>query len=233
MINSLFGGLVQRTLVEYDLDESRRVPGKTFRRVIELTLPLFLTTELWERHDYSISDIRTTLEYFSAIHLWQCALLHGISASNSAIKLAFSTPESMIYGSKAIVIRKIEKLVSKQFSENSPSVLDTLTLDHIPPIPVHSITHNQWVELSNILPKKPVNLLDTLHYTGSFKWKNIILVPMWLEKNSIYSIRIIPLSIFNASGRIKKPSLSNKPLSIIVNGELFAGLEEACFFNKK
>ena len=231
-VTSLHAGLTQQTYLQYELDsDMKRVPGTTFERYITLHLPLFLTIELWERHEYSLSDIRTTLKFFSAIHLWQCALLYGISPSNSAIKLAFSTPESMVYGSKAIVIKKIEKLLlaEKYKFVHCESILDTIRHDHIPPLPLHYLSMENWTYLQKLIPDN-VNLSETITYSGKLDWKDISVVPFWYEKKAIYTVKIIERSIFEASGRIKKASRANQPYRIIVDGKEYCGVEESCFF---
>lgn len=230
-IESLHDGLTQRVVFNYSLEDSHRVLGNMFERVVELNLPLFLTHDVWKRHNYSITDITTTLEYFSALHLWQCALLYGISPSNSAVKLAFSTPESMVYGSKAIVIRKIRKVLiqSQQFA-GSTSVLDMKREDHIPPIPIHNLNQEMWDLLVRNLPQKPVDLLDVIEYVEGLYWNGVLMVPIWFEKGAIYAVRVVHQRVFDACGRVKYPALSNKPLHILIDQDTYCGVEEACFF---
>ena len=196
-----------------------------------LHLPMFLTEQVWERCEYSIDDIKTTLEYFSALLLWQCALVYDITPSNSAIKLGFSTPESMIYGSKAIVIRKIYKKLCSKFIKKD-SVLDKTCIDHIPPIPVHRLSAHKWSALQQMVPKnnENTNLLCNLYYDSIFMWKDIQMVPLNYEQNYIYCVRIIPEEIFHTSNRIQNPSLSNRPLSIYVRNQKYYGIEETCLF---
>ena len=233
LIHNESEGLTQITMYNYTLSEDEFKPQQNvFERIVRLNLPLFLTVQVWQRHGYTLNDIKTTLEYFPAIHLWQCALLHGISASNSAIKLAFSTPESMVYGSKAIVIRKIEKMISQnyQFSNIYPSVLDVLREDHIPPIPIHPLNELEWYKLTSLLPTTPLtNLLETIYYKNYFQWKDIFMVPLWVEKEAIYTIRIVTEKTFNTSGRTQN-TISTRPLDIRIGNDVYCGVEEACFF---
>ena len=151
----------------------------SFHRHVVMHLPLFLTMDVWVRHDYSLIDIQTTLEYFSPKHLWQLALLYGISSSNSAIKLAFSNPETMVYGSKAIVIRKIMKILHDNYTfKQSGSVLDTERKEHIPPIPIHKISENEYKMLLSCLPDSVDNLLDVVEISNKYSWRNIYLAPI-------------------------------------------------------
>lgn len=227
-------GLVQQNECGYDMINDKRVNTTlrgSFHRTVQLHLPLFLTLPVWIRHGYSTRDIRTTLEYFASIHLWQCALLYGISISNSAIKLSFSTRESMVYGSKAIVIRKIEKAVQNihDFTSNS-HVLDTVRVDHIPPLPLHRMLKPQFHELVQLLPTQPVDLMQSIVFERSLTWRGIDIVPLWFEQDALYCIRIVPLQVFVNSQRMQHACLSNRPLDVWVSGTQFAGTEEAMFF---
>ena len=236
MVTSLHEGLIQQTTMTYNLDEDmKRCPGTTFCRRISFHLPLFLTVEFWKRHEYSLQDIRTTLQFFASVHLWQCALLYGgISPLNSAIKLAFSKPESMIYGSKAIVIKNIiKKLHDEQqysFSDKDPSVLDTLRQDHIPPLPLHKLSAVDWESLVNLTPTEPVDLLSGLTYPYAFAWKDIHLVPLAFEKGAIRAMKIIRSEVFYASGRVKRESMSNQPVAVRIAGQEYCGVDELCLF---
>lgn len=221
-------GLLQEVREVYDttLDGTNKA-GTTFERHIQLQLPLFLTAEVWRRHQYSLHDVRTTLNYFSPMHLWQCCLLYGMLPSNSAIKLAFCAPESMTYGSKAIAIRKIEKTIGNEFLDR-PNVLDVQREDHVPPLPLHEI--DNWNQLYALLPHTNVRLLGRLQFSESFPWRGIELVPLWLEKGAIYAVRVVSKTTFQESHRVKRDSLSTRPLQIFIGNHEYCGVEEACFF---
>ena len=219
----LHGGLLQRR-------EDRLVCNNNIVRSIDLNLPLFLTVPLWERHGYSLSDIAVTLEFFSAIYLWQTALFFDISPSNSAIKLSFSSPESMVYGSKAIVIRKILRHIRNTYSFNTgASVLDTGRVSHIPPLPVHKIDHDFYHQLLEAVPTEEVDMLGTIQFKRVFTWRSIWVVPMWLEDRALYCVRVVTPEDFQACGRQNK-CLSNRPLDVRVGDTRYCGVEEALFF---
>lgn len=226
-------GLTQHTELTYNIDDNakrERNQDWVFRRSIDLHLPLFLTIPVWKRHGYTQQDIRTTLSYFHSIHLWQCALLFGISASNSSIKLAFATPESMVYGSKAIVTRKIERHLFATYDfPDAGSTLDIYRDDHVPPLPLHTLDSRTYAEMSAMVPEN-IDMLGVIEYPSSIRWRDIDIVPLWIEQDALYCIRIVALDVFKDSGRVRTPSLSNKPLDVLVDGVLFAGVEEAMFF---
>lgn len=224
-------GLTQVLQWSYNVKNCRRYSNNTehqFEQVIKLNLPLFMTIPVWKRHGYSISDITTTLNFFSSMHLWQCALLFGIIPSNSAIKIAFSTRQSMVFGSKAIVIRKLVKLLEDIFTEDG-SVLDDIRDDHIPPLPLHKINIAQYEKIYKWLPKKKINMLKDIYIEDFVRWKDIKIAPLYVEKGALLCVRIIDVDVFNKSKRDKK-SLSNKPLSIIIKSVQYVGVEECMFF---
>eukprot|EP01047_Picozoa_sp_COSAG01_P084101 COSAG01_NODE_17905_length_1115_cov_1.334646_2_plen_219_part_01 len=192
---------------------------KNVERHIILNLPLFMTIPVWRRHNYSLSDIRLTLSDFNALHLWQCALLLGIAASNSAIKLAFSTPESMVYGSKAIVINKIQKLLKTNynFNDDNPSTLDTKRDDHVPPLPIHKLSVTDYHFLKSILPSTMPKLMEVVEYRNYFSWKDIKIVPLWKDKEDLYCVRIVPLTTFENSRSVNfktHKALCHRPLTV-------------------
>ena len=112
---------------------------------------------------------------------------------------------------------------------NGQSVLDVQREDHIPPLPIHRLGLEEWTKLNRLLPES-INLMEQISFPRVFKWNDIDMVPIWYEKGAIYTVRIVPLHVFVASGRIKKLSLCNKPLNIKIDQDLYCGLEESCFF---
>lgn len=223
-------GLTQILSQKYILKNSKRhITEDTyqFEQSIKLTLPLFMTIPVWKRHEYSYSDIIETLNYFSSLHLWQCALLFGIVPSNSAIKIAFSTRQSMVFGSKAIVIKKLGKILENIFEEK-PSILDNKR-EHKPPLPIHTISMEKFKEMRNLIPRKKIDMLDKIFVQEYICWKDIKIIPLWLEKDAILCVRIVKENIFHKSPRCKN-SISNMPLKVVIHQECYSGLEECMFF---
>lgn len=229
-INYEHDGLTQSKISSY-ISQNNTLPD-ALRIDIRLNLPLFLTIPVWIRHGYSLTDIRTTLDFFSALHLWQCALLFGIPISSSAIKISFATADSMIYGSKAIVIKKIERLLRLTGKFDNPTtVLDTTREDHIPPLPLHRVSKLYFTTVCEILPREHVDIMRTIFYDKYISWRDIQIVPLWIEKNAIYCVRIVATETYRASGRTcEQGQLSTRPLEIHIGGQTYAGLEEAMFF---
>lgn len=196
-----------------------------------LTLPLFLTCKVWQRHNYSLEDIQTTLEFFSSHHLWQRALLLDIHPSVSAIKVSFATAEAMVFGSKAIAIKKIKHaLRSRSGPFPQVSVLDKTRMDHIPPLPLYQVSNQKIEQLRTLLPPANTMLLRTIFYACYIKWKDILIVPVWEEQDAIYCVRIISKALFSQTQRARDISLSTRPLDIRIGEEDYCGLEEAMFF---
>lgn len=228
--NTSHDGLLMSSITKYN---AQGFNGSDFTRNISIQMPLFLTHDVWVRHDYSLKDILKTLECFTAKHLWQCALLYDISASHSAIKFTFSHPEHFVFGSKTIVIQKIKKVLERM-SWPKQGVLDLELCTHIPPLPKHIISK---VDMQYLISNIPTVLPSTgkpTHYSSVFEWRDIYLVPFEMENdNTLSCVRVIPMEIFKASGRMNHNSLTHLPLSIMVKGKAYAGVEEWCLFTSK
>jgi hypothetical protein len=199
-------------------------------RTVHMVLPLFLTLPVWQRHDYSLDDVQVTLDCFSAENLWQCALLLGVTTSNSAVKLSFTTPESLVFSSKAIVIRKLIKLLhDNQFFTSQVSVLDKVRDEHEPPLPIHRLCRSDFELLCSLMPTQPVALLRAIPVVRTFRFKNTDIVPLWVEGGALYCVRVVPADVYQSA---RKPcrSLSTRPLDIRIGDLEYAGLEEAMFF---
>lgn len=196
-----------------------------------LNLPMFLTPTTWKRHEFTLEDVVSTLDSFSAISLWQLALMYDIAPSSSAIKLSFSNPEAMVFGSKAIVIRKIVSTMLKIHSfSNGKSVLDTQRVSHTPKIPIHKIENTMYDEMIRILPSDRIDVTSETVFERVLKWRDITIVPLWIEDDAIYAIRVVGVDVFLYSGRSQNICLSTMPVLIRCHdGTYYAGIDEAIF----
>lgn len=226
-------GLRSRVEFVERLDSGNVVIEKT----VDLKLPLFMTLDVWKRHGYSLGDIQTTLEYFSSVHIWQCALMLGISPCSSAIKLSFASPESIVFSSKCIAIKKILRVLKQEgLFDEGVSVLDIARKDHIPPIPVHLVTDANYQLLDDMIPKK-VDHFNPMFYPQVFEWSDIVMVPLWVEGDAIYATRVVAKEEFDRSRRHSGDIQATKPLDIRVgtadhvqSATMYCGVEEVCFF---
>ena len=207
-------------MTNYDLDNYHG----DFRRYFDLKLPSFMTVDMWRRHGYSLTDIRTTLKYFTANDLWQCALHLGIQMSGSSIRLSFSSPVSMVFGSKSIAIKKIMHKAESFGFGHTNSVLDTSHEDHIPPLPVHTLDRKAWSEMMALFHNRPINYLGVNEFDGTFEWGRVLFLPLWREDEAIYAVRVV--REFHSS----VTSLATSPIDFDVRGERMFGVEESCFF---
>ena len=226
-------GLGQTFKETYNRSKASRIPGCGFVRTIHLTLPLFLTPQVWQRHEYSIADIATTLEYFSVRHLWQCASLFSISVSNSAIRFNFDTHDCLTFTSKAVVIKKITKFLASEYVSNI-SVLEKSKAQHVPPIPLHLLCASEWGKLCSLLPSAmPSDFLVTLHYPGFYQWRHIAVVPLAQEGVDIYVVRIVAQAVYEESTRYKTHSIAHRPLVFCIDGNIYYGVDECCYFTQE
>lgn len=230
-IQSEVHGLIQKTVLHYTLDETgtKRVAceeGKCMRRTVRLRLPLNFNPETWQRHGYSMEDVIDTLNYHGSIHLWQLALQLCVQLSSSSVKLSFTSPTAMNFSSKAIVVFKIAKQLKEFYKFSATNRLDKSLIEHVPSIPVHRIpnsTYELWRQHSP-LKEQGVSFLSVNERTMLMPWKDIQMLPMWIEQNgSLYLIRVVTPEVMKAAGRMGN-SLASSPPSFKCQGNLYYGL---------
>lgn len=232
-------GLTQSNRVDYHTHDGRRtlastngvgVPGQKVVREVHLTLPLFLTPQVWLRYGYSLSDVLLTLDFFRAENLYQLALLFGISPSNSAVKVAFASKTSIVFSSKAIAVKKIKTVLVNRYQFAVHSVLDTVRTQHVPPLPVVEILKTDYDRVITWIPDD-VKITKGDVWPCAYRYKDISLVPYAVEKGAIYAVRVVPWSTFLASGR-RHGSLSTRPMPVTLRDDphtKYCAVEEACF----
>lgn len=231
-------GLNQCTEFSYTVSDCGKRTCTTngpMRRKVRMKLPLLLSPEVWMRHNYSFEDIIDTLNYFKSIHLWQVAMLLGIQLHASSVKLSFSTPSSMVFSSKAIVLVKIANQLKKCFPQqyNAVNVLDRSHEDHVPPLPVHRIDTEEYQTWKRRTPlETDIKMLRPNKVDHVFHWKDIVLVPMWMEGDCIYMVRVVNKEVYEQSTR-DTDSISTMPPRFIYQGTMLYGVDEAAFFLPK
>lgn len=127
---------------------------------------------------------------------------------------------------------KIASLLRKHYTFPSASVLDRTHEDHVPPLPVHRIDPKLYAHWkSQTSPDRSgISMLQENILSDVFRWKDIIMLPMWLENDCLYMIRGVDEPTFIASER-ECDSLSVRPLHFSCNGVRYYGLiDEAAFF---
>ena len=243
-------GLTQKLSVHYTSEEGRRTlvsPNHTnqhrvvYKRDVCFHLPLFLTPSVWKRYGFSLADIKTTIVWNQTEHLYQLGLLHGISPSNSAVKIAFSSRTSLVFSSKAIISKKIVQQLEQRFAEKlahrlcyfyrfpEESCLDTVRQDHVPALPLVVVSLEVFEYWCKQIPDD-FREIDGGHWKEAWTFKDIQMVPFWIEKGALLMTRIIAKSVFDASGRISD-SLATKPIRVTIGRKQkeYCGVEEACF----
>jgi hypothetical protein len=204
---------------------------RAFSYTFEFNLPLLLLPPVWRRHNYTLDDVVSSLKYYPAQILWQWALIQGILPCASAFKRNYSLPYKQQFGAKAIVTRKITSHITEHIKlSDGPSVLYHVNnYDHVPPVPIHQITDTMYSKLFVHILHPDFDALSIIDVTCIFPWKDITIIPLWLENNAIYCVRIVSMSQMLKSTRFKG-SLSTRPFSIRYKGSYFAALEEGMLF---
>jgi hypothetical protein len=129
-------------------------------------LPEFLSEELWERHQYSISDVRKTLDAFPARILWQLVLSYNRPVTNASSRICSDSDRHLTFGAKPSAIQKLVTIFRELHPEwgKRPSVTwdmsstadpngDGRNYDvadrHVPCLPVHKIQRSVFDVLAN------------------------------------------------------------------------------------
>lgn len=239
-VRSECAGLNQVTQFYYTVDDTgkrcevrpgAKPPAGTMRRRMHMRLPLLFSPEMWIRHKYSLSDVIETLNYFRSIHLWQLAVLLGIPLSNSSVKLAFSTPTALVFSSKAIVLVKIANQLRKFYTFSKVAVLDSTHEQHVPNVAVHRVPMETYQRMKKQAPadQNQISMIGSNTVEQVFDWEDIQIVPMWMESDSVYCVRVVPEDVFIKSGR-ECDSLVTKPVEFVCKGKKYCGVvDESCF----
>lgn len=231
-------GLIEEVSWTYSIDGNKRIEGREFKRTVRLFVPLCLRPSFWKRNKYSLEDVYNTIRPFLPQTLWKYALLFGITSSNSTIKISFSSPESMIFGSRAIVIEKLMQVIKKRYRHvlnTKASILDITHLDHNPPIPVHHVSKSIFDKIHSLIRMDEHsfanNILREIHYQDYFTFNEVQMVPTEIEKDSILAIRIFNWDVYQKIRGIRGNALCYRPFDIRIKNQRYAGsCEEACLF---
>ena len=229
-------GLTQITHIPYTHETDGRRTLSTAKRcstrTMRLCLQLLFTPEVWVRHQYSLEDVVDTLNYFKSNQLWKLAVLLGIPLSNSSVKISHSSPTSMVFSSKAIVMVKIVAFLRKHYIFPDKSVLDKTHDDHVPQLPVHHIPASEYYKWKALAPSEPnaISVLKKNTVEEFFDWNGIQMVPMALEGDHIYMIRVVRADVFEKSQR-DHHSMAARPFHFLLDDVLFYGcIDESAFF---
>jgi hypothetical protein len=126
--------------------ESNVVAGTPYPHVtkaLHVNLPAFLTPESYKHYKYSIQDIAVTLASFSAYYIYLLAICLELKVYKGFTKVAYDGPNNLIYGGKAILINRIQSILSLE-SYNTNCVLLISHPEHVPLLPVIYISYPRF-----------------------------------------------------------------------------------------
>ena len=154
--------------------ESSSTP--TFIRRVQISLPPPATPSMWIRHQYSLADIKLTLNNIHPLHLWHLAILAKISLTNAALKPSYgNNSDNLIVGGKTYVKHRLLQyytMLIPHLNENTNVLLSDDT-NYKPPLPLHSITMDVYNELMILLSQ----FKQTQTYVASLCWRSINIIP--------------------------------------------------------
>lgn len=198
-------------------------------RRLTLNLPSFLMEETWNRYNYSLDDIFSTLKIFKSFFLWHLALVEFLTITNSSCKRSTDQINQFIVSSKQIVSSKLRRHFQTKYKSRSklPSVLDSRSI-HSPPLPL--ITTDDAIFFHYMADRCVGSSYQ--HFDPNLPHQTndgALFVPRELEgknKNKIWMNRIQPKEVYIAQFGSPQ-SLTMAPGEIMINDVVYVFMEES------
>lgn len=144
-----------------------------------LETPEWMQEELWERHDYSIQDIRKTLDAFPDRLIWQLLIHFALPSTNAATIVHSDFDTAFTCGTKSTAILKLIQAIkdrhaawdlrpsvtwdmSKAQDPNGDGKLYDVNKRHHPCLPVHRLSRLDYDKIKSALA------LDVMVWRGIY-----------------------------------------------------------------
>lgn len=209
-------------------------------------LPEFLSDDLWKRHNYSMNDVKKTLEFLPDRMVWQFLILQNLSIVDAASSVTSDTYQTIQCNAKTNAITKIMTHLSKRWSDWKDrtdvtwditwlSKLDRqksngineaqepILHEHFPILPTHQLSYNDYSDIA----KHDNN-------TKIWQWRGIdIIIRERYESNHLLLMtRVMLKSLYlkeypDSDKYISSAAFHLKPL--MINGLEFILMDEAFY----
>jgi hypothetical protein len=129
-----------------------------------MALPELLSEDVWQRHGYSLADIRRTLDVFPARVIWQLVLSYNRAATNASSRVCSDAEPRLTSGGRSTAVQKLLTALKETHAEleTKPSVTwngkddDADGMEqvpkplerHQPGLPVHRLEHAVFDEIA-------------------------------------------------------------------------------------
>jgi hypothetical protein len=204
----------------------------------------FLNSHVWDRHGYSLSDIRQTLDVLPDRLIWQLLVAYNLVITNASTLVAKADEgsdcsETLVCGMKSTALTKIMNEIKRQRPDLAarPSILWNmarsddplgdgktyeLTKRHVPSLPLHRIAAADYDKVKQYGKNKQVQA-----------WRSIwvAVVEENAEQNLLLMGRVIPWQHYETQFGTP-PSMCQQPNKIELGGCTYAFLEESFYFFK-
>lgn len=198
-----------------------------------MQVPEFLNEELWERHGYSLNDIKKTLSFYNERILWQLVLSHGCMATNAATRVSSDSDIKLTCDGRAAAITKLMALIGSTVKDRPSCLWNMAKLDdpNGDGLPYKSIQqHNPCLPVHKI-HKQTFATLATGKKNTIFSWRKILIVV--LEINDAEDLllvgRVMPWSLYVEAFGVPK-TLKQMPNRIQEAERQYALLNETFYF---
>lgn len=190
----------------YEKHEGLVLKSKLFCNImisLRLTLPCSLMPSYWIKNKLSASDVASILDANTSRDVWLLGFAVGaVTLAPSSFRTSYSSPADISITSKASVIRKILFKLGHLLVLHKNSALNDcgVSLQHIPALPKHYVTEQEFYNVSqDILPC--IDMLHVIKVNKLFLFQGTKWVAIAFEGDAIFALRAVEETIYKKSNR--------------------------------
>lgn len=225
-----------------------QAPSQTIETHLTLSLPECLNPEVWERHEYSLQDLRKTMDILPDRIVWQLLLSYHQMISNSSTVVQADGDSQLHCTQRSSAVPKVLAHIGKLYPEmeTRPNVTwdmadphspngDGLSHDksqrHFPHLPVHGISSGTFEQLRAnkhivyawrgiyILPRAEWATGTPKKDKPNQKYHDPQEVKIPLSSNRSPAPRLLMTRVLPLSQIVQKPNNSYQPVNRVIHGK--------------
>jgi hypothetical protein len=172
---------------------TNRTLGPNATMTIQSRMPTCVLPDYWARHGLSRKDIDTIVAYIPTKVIWMCAIMYGVPCPWFTLRCSSASVMDITLSGKSLAIDLLVKQAGLTPHQNCHKLdVDSVeSFEHIPPIPRHTITREDFTFISRgitsqLLPRRllttpdSIGVLPVLYHFNNADW-----VPVGIEGDAI------------------------------------------------
>jgi hypothetical protein len=172
---------------------TNRALGQHATMNIQSRVPTCVLPAYWARHGLSRQDIDTIVAYIPTKVVWMCAILYGIPCPWFTLRCSSASVMDITLSGKSTAIDLLIEHAGLAPLQNSHKLdVDSVeSFEHIPPIPVHKITREDFTMIScgitsQLLPRRLLTTPDSIGVIPViYPFNGIEWIPVGIEGDAI------------------------------------------------